>query len=937
MGGSKKKQTVGYKYYAGVSMVLCQGTIDKLTNISVADRTAWRGAVQDGQIAINKQGLFGGDKREGGVSGTVDVYSGHHQHNRNSYLASKLSAIVPAYRHVAGLVFRQFYWGNNPYMKDISAVVQRIHYQDSKKTRQWYDSKAEIKTENGSANTAIHFILDTSMSMSGGRIQALKSAMKRAIQNLSTSIDLMTLRLDILITTYQGGSPQTKLVRKVSQNDIVGLLSFIDNLKIVGGENLENVLSHSINFFKDTFNQTMNRCCIFVSDGELENADHIKNEEIHNMIDKKGQFNEQDEHDVKIFCINVDNTNKSLSSKIDNTPEDGIPVIKGTDSNIIYDTIMNAINNLNADMNPAHILRELVVNQQNGFNSSLIKNSINEDSFRQAADLFYREKLGLSYIWNDQSKFEDLKKNIENTANCVLYQNAKTNQFEIKVIRNDYHIEKLPLFDKTNIVKISDIKKNIITEMINSVTVNFIDRTNDYKQGSVTVRDDALILMAGRENNTTVTYDMVYNRSLASRLALRDLAALSSDLASVSLTLNLDGRMLNRGDVFVLDMPQLGLNKAVMRVTSLDYGTQKSNQVTVECMRDVFSLPSSTVVSNQPVIIPTTDINLAKPAEHYAIMECPYYELVYNYGQREVDFMIQDDKSIGQIAATIASPPEGTFHSELVTSLSNTFENPENIIDCEMRLIEHELDQVTSIITLNFNPPEQDYNWILIGNEILYVQSFSNNQLTVKRGCLDTLPEKHEKGSKVYFCGGQLSLKSDEYYQGDKVDCRIITNTSTDSLDPSLATGAMINIQGRAAKPYPPANVTINNFYFPDKLSTDQLYIKWSSRNRLQQTSGELIGWYESDITPESGVKYHVTIKLNKRIIVDQIIDVTTFELDVSEYLQGTLDIQISSIVDNIYCFTPFSHSIELYNDLIFKIHEEQSAIDKNNLLVKIK
>ncbi|MWN91284.1 hypothetical protein GQ597_11295 [Gilliamella sp. Pra-s65] len=205
--------------------------------------------MQDGTLLINKPSLFGGDSREGGVSGAFDVYSGHDNHNRNSYLANKISQIVPAYRYVAGAVFKHFYWGNNPYLKDISVVVQRIHYQDAKKTPQWYNERSEIRIGDVLDNVAIHFILDTSASMSGSRINALKTAMKQAINRLETSMDLNSSRLDILITTYQGGSPQARLIRKVSKNDIPILLSFIDNLIIVGGENLETVLNASVSFF----------------------------------------------------------------------------------------------------------------------------------------------------------------------------------------------------------------------------------------------------------------------------------------------------------------------------------------------------------------------------------------------------------------------------------------------------------------------------------------------------------------------------------------------------------------------------------------------------------------------------------------------------------------------------------------------------------------
>ncbi|MWN91285.1 hypothetical protein GQ597_11300 [Gilliamella sp. Pra-s65] len=652
----------------------------------------------------------------------------------------------------------------------------------------------------------------------------------------------------------------------------------------------------------------MNRCCIFVSDGELEDVDSINNKNIHDLINRSGAFSAANGRDVNIYYINVDNHNVSLSSKIDNTSVDGVPVIDGSNSMLIYDTMMYAINGANADMNPAHILRELVLSQYTGFNSQSIQNIINEESFKRAADTFYRENLGLSYLWNNQSKFEDLKKNIEKAADCVLDQNPQTNQFEIKLIRNNYNVDDLLVFDKTNIVKISDIKKNIVTEMINSVTV----------------RDDALISIAGRENNTTVTYDTVYSRSLASRLAMRDLAYLSSDLASVTLTLNLDGRILSRGDVFLLNMPLLGLDRVVMRIISVDYGTQKSNQVTIECSRDVFSLPTTSVVNSQPPISSPVDKDVAKPVKNFIIMEAPYYELVYNYGQKVVDQLLEDNDLTGQISAAICNLPENALFAGLATSLSSDFDNAESITNCEMRELSHQIDRMESVIKLSSALENDEYIWVIIDDEILFVESRNGDELTVKRGCLDTIPAEHKQNSKVYFCGGQLTLKSEEYCEGDKVDCRIITRTSTSSIDPKDASGKIVDIMGRAIRPYPPANVTINGIYYPTSITGEKIEINWSSRNRLQQTSGIMVGWYESNVTVEPDVKYHVVLRHFTNTLIDTIIEEPHFSFDISHLKKGDLSIELSSIKSSIESSQKFRHSVVVGNDIEFIFNEEK-------------
>ena len=111
MGGSRKV-TIGHRYYVGLHLVLCRQA-DALLQINMAAKEAWRGAVASGRGFFNKPNLFGGDEREGGVSGNFDFEPGLPTQPVNDYLSSVLGSITPAYRGVVGLVFRRPYIGAN--------------------------------------------------------------------------------------------------------------------------------------------------------------------------------------------------------------------------------------------------------------------------------------------------------------------------------------------------------------------------------------------------------------------------------------------------------------------------------------------------------------------------------------------------------------------------------------------------------------------------------------------------------------------------------------------------------------------------------------------------------------------------------------------------------------------------------------------------------
>ena len=77
MGGSSKKQTVGYRYRMGLHLALCQGPVDAVQEIQMGDRTAWgdadRAPLSSGHgltsLSINKPTLFGRSGTGAGAAG----------------------------------------------------------------------------------------------------------------------------------------------------------------------------------------------------------------------------------------------------------------------------------------------------------------------------------------------------------------------------------------------------------------------------------------------------------------------------------------------------------------------------------------------------------------------------------------------------------------------------------------------------------------------------------------------------------------------------------------------------------------------------------------------------------------------------------------------------------------------------------------------------
>lgn len=115
MGGKNDTPTIGFWYYLDILLTLCHGGDNRtmeILEIQGGGRTAWSGVANTSKtISIYKKELFGGEKKEGGLEGNVDIMMGSHDQSINPYYgasvrASGIAGPIPAYRGLLNLFFR---------------------------------------------------------------------------------------------------------------------------------------------------------------------------------------------------------------------------------------------------------------------------------------------------------------------------------------------------------------------------------------------------------------------------------------------------------------------------------------------------------------------------------------------------------------------------------------------------------------------------------------------------------------------------------------------------------------------------------------------------------------------------------------------------------------------------------------------------------------
>jgi hypothetical protein len=136
--GKKKPEMEVTEYRMSIHFGICSGPIDYIKAIYVGEKEAWSGLSYDVQaFDIDKQELFGGVKKEGGVQGKVTFLTGNSTQLFPTGLSAKFDldpTEMPAYRGMATIFFSEstgaerngFYWtANSPYLRGVWVKAAR--------------------------------------------------------------------------------------------------------------------------------------------------------------------------------------------------------------------------------------------------------------------------------------------------------------------------------------------------------------------------------------------------------------------------------------------------------------------------------------------------------------------------------------------------------------------------------------------------------------------------------------------------------------------------------------------------------------------------------------------------------------------------------------------------------------------------------------------
>lgn len=550
-------QVIGFKYFLGLHFGLCHGPVDAVTRVTIGDHLAWDGRVTDNSsITIDKRGLFGGKKREGGVAGEIDFEFGADDQTTNSYLSGAIGGTLPAYRGVLGAVWHGIttgggYIGNSPYTKPFAFTVERIVEGWSGGTA-WYPEKAAIMRPGGGVLAGATCELSwwqsswhpadndwARMGMvfidsNGDEIDSTYASM------IGTTHFVWTQRT--LSATAPSGTVKVRLVMEMERQEGTNNDGYIDDIVLtVDGQSVSIVNPGAESGSTTGWTTTSGSLAVRSTNPSPHSGSHYF----------------------------FGGTSSESSSYQDVAPSNA------------------------ADMNPAHILYEALTNSEwgMGVDASLI----DETSWAAAADTLYAENFGLSLLWNQQSSIEAFTQEILDHIAGVIAFRPDDGTYHLKLIRGDYDPSTLPVMDESNVLALRKYEIRGWGETVNEIVVTYVDGDTG-KDATITVQDIANVSVQGRVSRST-TYPGIRYGALAEQVAMRDLATVSTPLSTVELEVDRSAWSTNQGDLFKLTWPKYSISDVVYRVINITKGTLDNNTIRIDALADIYALGNGSYVS----------------------------------------------------------------------------------------------------------------------------------------------------------------------------------------------------------------------------------------------------------------------------------------------------------------------------------------------------
>lgn len=535
------------------------------------------------------------------------------------------------------------------------------------------------------------------------------------------------------------------------------------------------------------------------------------------------------------------------------------------------------------DANPVCALYELM--SEPFWGAAVPADQFDLPSWLAAAATVHGEGLGVSLTLSSPADLDSTTNNLLKYVDGVVYDDPTTGLIGIRLVREGDLVD-APLLTKDHV---SEVRTSRVSwsELQSTVKVTYTDPSRNYETGGVMAQNSALVQSLGGAV-TLETFDAsAFTTAATAQFASeRLLRALSYPMSKAEIVGDRTLATLQVGQPLRLQWSRPPID-AYYRVTQVTRGDSLDGNVTVSCVEDVFAAASNTFTP-PPGSGWTAEGARALPVALALLMEAPYHlrrvdarTILFGAARPNTSHTgyyasVQggaDDTVYGWLASGVLSADLPQWDGPTLSSLALAMTLPADV----------------------GNPTTTEYDageaLLLVGGELMAYRTVAVSGGTVTfgtvaRGVLDTVPEAHSSGERVYVLKTArvrpvLDLASDA-----SVTVAARTITQADVQPAEEATVRSLTTSSRALRPLPPGAPRVDGVLWDNGSHVEGAVLTWEPRSRM---TAAVVAQDATGYTAEAGTDYVLRVYQSGALLATYTTSATSHTLTETGALTITL------------------------------------------------